>query len=329
MRTLVLGAIIAIAALSGTARAEISEDLKFCAGRKASKERLACYDAAARLEQPRNVLEASKVVATPVVQQVTTTILRPSRFAGAYVGAFGGYDFSITSAYSGYGTVPRPDSVHGGFAGGVAGYNAVSGNILVGVEGRGQYNFGKAVSTADYPFNTPMLNLPLAFGGCRGCQPTDPFPGSNVTFQLVTDGKSTSSFYRPYSFDVSFRSGIVNDQWLLYGKAGAGIEKTIAKVVTDDSKSITCVNPNVEVRPVAGGADYYVTGCGIKRSGIIQTFVNTDGYAPVLNLGVGIERNFEAYFVRAEAELLGHFVPGGVNSFYYTPAVSIAAGYRF
>lgn len=54
-----------------------------------------------------------------------------------------------------------------------------------------------------------------------------------------------------------------------------------------------------------------------------------NGYAPLVSIGAGIERNFHDLFLRAEAELTGHSIPNSGFTFYYTPSVNMALGYRF
>jgi hypothetical protein len=56
MKYLIGVALIVIGAgWHASARAEVSEDLKFCAALKSSKERLGCYDAAMRIGKPGSV----------------------------------------------------------------------------------------------------------------------------------------------------------------------------------------------------------------------------------------------------------------------------------
>jgi hypothetical protein len=330
VRALVVLTIVAAAMVAGEARAEISADLKFCAGLKVSKERLACYDAAARLERSHPVV-VQEPVAIAQVSPVRTKP-RPSRFAGAYVGGFGGYDVAVNSPGTGSSYVPftSPDSMQGAFAGGLVGYNVVEGSLLFGVEARGRYSFGKAEDSAPSPFNS-VRPFPIHISSCfgSGCG-SGPFSPDWEGQPIVAATKYTSLFKRPYSADLSFRSGFVFNDWLLYGRGGAGIEKTTSVFISDDSKSRYCNSPVYKRTQVSTDAfDTFVVGCGSTSGGLITTTQVYDGFAPVLSVGVGIERNFDAFFLRAEAELLGHFLPHVTNSFYYTPAANFAIGYRF
>jgi hypothetical protein len=252
----------------GTAKAEISENLKFCAKLGAGKERLACYDAAARIEKRADrKAEIGQVQVSAVKAPALPANVTPSRFNGAYAAITGGYDFAEASPSVVGGSFPITylNAVSGPKVGAVIGYNAVSGSLLLGFEARAQYAFGD----------------------------THTFYESGVQ---TLAAKVT----RPLSGDLSARAGLILNDWLAYSRIGLGVEQTRSIYVSN-----VYTNANITSNPV-------------------------------VLLAAGVERNFGNYFLRAEAEWMVHF-GSGVGAFgspsgdniYYTPAVNVAAGYRF
>ncbi|WGS21699.1 MULTISPECIES: hypothetical protein [unclassified Bradyrhizobium] len=321
--------VIAIAVASFSARAEISEDLKFCANLKAGKERLACYDAAARIERTKPIANVSPPAGVVKPAPIATPPRR-SQFAGAYAGASGGYDIASmgTGNQSNFGLTPYAPggAVQGPSVGAFAGYNVVQGNLLVGAELRGRYSFAKAEDSVEpSPSSTP---LPVWIGSCWGCAPGGGISTDRVT--LFSAPRYSASYRRPYAADASFRVGFTASDWLFYGRAGAGIEKSESIYTADDSRSVYCYKPTIIQRPNSnGGIDYLAASCASQGNGPTTTSTLVNGYAPVVSIGAGVERNFNSLFVRAEAELTGHSTPGSGFTFYYTPSVSMALGYRF
>lgn len=117
------------------AEAGISEDLKFCAALKSSKERLACYDAAARIEgtsaarvaRPVEPVSAVAVNTAPSAMDAHAAVVPRTPAAalaswqGFYVGANGGWAKADLGSSKGW------------LAGGQIGYNAQIGEIVIGV----------------------------------------------------------------------------------------------------------------------------------------------------------------------------------------------------
>lgn len=123
---------VTVTVVSTPALAGISDDLKFCAGLTSSKERLACYDAAARIENAAKPTPARTPASTAVQRQpspldaqaaiVTKAPIAPPRnWQGFYLGANGGWARGDTGGTEGW------------LAGAHAGYNAQSGQIVVGL----------------------------------------------------------------------------------------------------------------------------------------------------------------------------------------------------
>ncbi|MBW7970104.1 hypothetical protein [Bradyrhizobium sp. BR 10289] len=327
-----IATVAAIAAIP--AWAEISEDLRFCAQLKAPKERLACYDAAARIEHRKPAFTAGP----GLVEKQAAAVPSRSRFSGAYVGVVGGYDIASESALpnpiigyvpcAGAATPNAPGgAVQGPSVGFLAGYNVVERNLLLGLEARGRYSFAKASDTVLWPAYSNIL--PIWIGSCSPCSP-DRQMISTDRVTLSSALSNTAVYRRPFAADVSVRAGYALSEWLLYAKAGIGVEKTESYSLSDDSKSVYCNNPTIKGQRLSGDyVGYYAVACGSQSNGVITRFELLNGYAPAALLGGGIERNFNALFLRAEAELIGHATPGTGWTFYYTPSVNLVAGYRF
>lgn len=262
-------ALVTSVAWYGVAQAEISEDLKFCANLKISRERLACYDAAARVEnRTTSKAETTQPVVVKALPLQSKAAL--SRFDRAYVAITGGYDFaqSKPNSVAGLANTTQFDAINGPKIGGVVGYNATTGALLLGFEARAQYSFGDShISNA-------------AFGG---------------TF--------TAKAQRPLSADVSTRAGLIFGDWLTYARVGAGAEQA--------KSTFTAVLPGSVSNTVWASA------------------------RPTVVLAAGVERNFADFFARVEAEMTTHFGPSvgfsgsPYGNVYYTPAINVAAGYRF
>lgn len=248
-----------------------------------------------------------------------------NRFGGAYVAVSGGYDFATPGQLSSYSLAPI-DNIKGGKLGGTGGYNVTSGRLLVGIESRAQYQFGEAAGVLDY--GSPGITLPYYFGYCYGCAAGTYQPGYPIT--LSYNQHYSEKISRPFSGDLSLRAGLVFEDWLLYGRAGLGAEYNKRVTVNDQTGTKTCNNPTQTYVPSTrnpGAVDLTVTSCGSITSGTNITTTVTR-ITPIVSLAGGIERNFGAVFVRAEAELVLHY-PGAGESSYYSPAGNVAVGYRF
>lgn len=273
------------------------------------KDRLACYDAAARIERIKPI--ASLGPPSAVIKPTPPlTPSRPSPFAGSYVGLSGGYDIPAmgTGRQSVVGATPYAPGgvVQGASVGGFAGYNVVEGHLLIGAELRGRYSFAKVEDSVESsPISTP---LPVLIGSCWGCGLGGGISTDAVT--LFSAHRYSASYRRPYAIDASFRVGFTASDWLFYGRAGAGIEKSESISTADDSRSVYCYRPTIVQRPNStGGIDYLANSCASQGNGPTTTVTLINGYAPLVSIGAGIERNFHNLFLRAEAELTGHSIP--------------------
>jgi hypothetical protein len=324
---------------SAPAFAGISDDLKFCARLTSGKERLACYDAAARIE--KRAAPVKRVAATPMQVPVFIAahaqVASPgSRFSGAYVGITAGYDIPMTShgtrespynSHNYYPDVPI-DSINGTKSGLVAGYNATSGPLMLGFEARAMYNFNEtsASATNTYPGQSlPWITSSLWCGGCDKAF-LDNYPINAYPYSISSSNTQTVRLSRPWQTNFALRTGIIFQDWMIFGKAGIGVEASRVVNTNDSSASVTCTQPIAERRrPDPSTVQIATVGCAATSPGPITTTI-ANSINPTAIFGIGVERNFGDYFARAEAEMTAHLVSGTA---YYTPEVNITAGYRF
>jgi hypothetical protein len=195
-----------------------------------------CRSAIAEAELPG---QADPVTTVATKANAQTAPASPkSRFSGAYTALTGGYDFSISQTEYQRLFTPYPlsafDAIKGGKAGGLVGYNAVSGPILIGFEARAQYAFGEDSYSS---FSKFAQSLPLFAGSCfGGCLPNGVSMGDFALLQEVNYSERVS---RPFSGDLSLRAGAIFDDWLIYGRAGVGAEYSKKVVVSDQSNNLT------------------------------------------------------------------------------------------
>lgn len=329
---LVAGAVMFVCA--GQANAGISDDLRFCSSLKNSKERLACYDAAARIENHKPAIPARmRLDATPATKPAPHPVATKSPFDGAYVGIVGGYDFNVSDPYvydlplgASFPIVPD-NSIRGGKIGGTIGYNLTSGPILAGFEARAFYNFGDASQSVTHRY--PGTELPYISSWSWCSSPCVYDPRMDPTSYAVSSTNTyTLKRSRPWQADFSVRTGLIFDDWLVYARTGLGFEQTEAVTTNDNTASVTCNSPIVEHRrPNPNELAIAIVGCapGGTSHGAVSTTV-TRSYNPTAILGAGFERNFGQWFARVEGEMMVHFADGYT---YYSPSANMAIGYRF
>lgn len=313
----------AAAGLITPAQAEISQDLKFCAGLKNSTERLACYDAAARIEKRDN----RELVTRPITRTPASNAMayspaqapapKKSRFEGAYVGFTAGYDIPATALrdppYPYYYSDPPADAIGGVKVGLVGGYNVTIDRLLLGIEGRWQHNYSVATATG---------------GSSWGAQ-TIPFVTYNpsLPFTILESNINTTRLSHPDQLDFSVRAGVLFGDLMLFGKVGAGIESTRLSYTNDRRQSVQCVSPIIQLLTVSGYTYSQVIGCSATVNGTI-TRTSVNSINPIAVFGGGIEYDFGNVFARVEAEMIAHLVSGSGTS-SYTPAANFTVGYRF
>lgn len=314
------------------ANAGISEDLTFCSNLKSSKERLACYDAAARIEKRKSTRSLSH---TAVSAPPPSTPPSPKKFYGGYVVGLGGYDFGGDHPGSSPFARPTLPMMQGALAGAAAGWNFQSEGLLFGIEGRAFYSMSKAKRSDSF------VRSPISFPSWTGwCQSFgDPFCTTNASAPQFPFGLTyreayslTNTLERTAAFDASARFGGVIDDVLIYAKIGGGAEMIRSTTVADSTARLTCNNPVSVVVPTGpDSGNAYVVGCGSITGGSVAV-ITTNSIQPYLTAGIGLEKNFGKLFARMEGEMQTHFMPPGINGLgavYYTTQVTAGLGYRF
>lgn len=159
------------------ALAGISDDLKFCANLASGKERLACYDAAARIEKQVPAASTLARSSTPLNAHAAIPTragkAQPAskRWEGFFVGAHGAYQFDGNSNYQYNGFAAQPVARRGWLAGAQVGYNFQVDRMIFGAVLDGAYSDVSASNRFDSPFSAIPLLLTKgsmeAFGTAR------------------------------------------------------------------------------------------------------------------------------------------------------------------
>jgi hypothetical protein len=284
-----IAALVVLVSLCLPANAEVSDDLKFCGDLKSRAERLACYDAAARIaSRPAPVrpvaarvapLDAHAAVPAKAAVPAEPLLLR-NPFDGYYAAIGGGYgagtrrDASLqgrfTSGFQDQLSLPTTAGASGDFA---VGRNIALGWGLVGLELDGRLGGEGGSSTAV----------------------------SSPEFFTAASGTAVSSYkYRnDAAFHAAVRVGAVFDDLMIFAKAGIGATR-IRETFTSDERGISLfICP--ERSPL--------NGCyapGIAPPGLNSTQVTS--WLPSAIFGLGVEKNWGPVFGRlgADFEAVNH-----------------------
>jgi hypothetical protein len=314
------------------ADAGISEDLAFCSNVKSSKERLACYEAAARIERRKSTHRPPHAAANA---SSPSTPPSPKKFHGGYVVGLGGYDFGGDNPGSRAFVAPTLPTMQGALVGGAVGWNFQSESLLFGLEGRAFYSMSKA-ERSDSFVGSP-ISFPYWSGWCQSFG--NPFCTTNASAPQFPFGLPyrsafalTNKLERTIAFDASVRFGGVVDDVLIYARLGGGAETIKSTSTSDSTARLTCNNPVSVVVPTGpDSGNAYVVSCGSITGGSVAVrTANT--IQPYLTAGLGLERNFGKLFARIEGEVQTHFTPTSISalgSVYYTTQVTAGLGYRF
>jgi opacity protein-like surface antigen len=299
MRIMFVLAISAITSLPFAAQAAVSDDLVFCSKLTSPRERIACYDAAARIaanQLPRSaalqpVPNKSAIVTREVADKALPPVYAPvvdrNRFDGFYAAIGGAYGWSANRAVSFVDNVAcfntscvGASNASGWSAQAAAGYSITFGRGLMGLEVDGRWGKER--------------------GGAAGSNDGSAFvilPGPPFFAIVPVNTRWSHDMQVSGGVHVSARAGIVADNLLIYAKAGVGaarVEETFTLSQTP---------------PVAG----------VSPGGIISSAA----WLPTGLLGVGAEYNLGSFFARGfvEAETVGlgrRTGPITVNSFGYS-----------
>lgn len=250
------------------AQAGVSDDLVFCSKLTAAKERIACYDAAARIaakgaatpkQEPMATRHAANVPGPPILE------IRQNPFQGAFAALGGAYGISsprsVTTFGSPFGGLSDTLSAQGLSGRTSLGYNATFGNFLLGAEISGRFG-GESVSTS--------VSTPAPFPGLQGFSIAD--------YRLKNNA----------GIHISGRAGLTFDQTLVFMRGGVGVSHISESATVDGRNLLGC------------GDIFCTTTTGVLgnlKTGSVSKWV------PSAVFGAGIEQNVGPIFIRAEGEI--------------------------
>jgi len=278
---LIASAITTITIFQGPAHAGVSDDLVFCSKLASPKERIACYDAAARIAANGSGVRASRTGASPTMvsapaadtgTQPPPALATPERtsFRGGYAAIGGGFgvgsprSFALPGAFS---TVTDSISPHGWSSRGVAGVNAVVGNFLFGTEFAGRFG--------DEGANASIVSTPGSLGAL-----------------FLLSGKAITSYSvkNDAGVHVAARVGVTFNDTLAFVRGGVGATHIRESATVDATGLFSCIAVSVS------GA------CLSTLPGPLQGAVRSR-WAPSAIVGAGLEHNFGPIFGRLEGEI--------------------------
>jgi len=309
--TMGLGLVVLLVG-SGPCFADVSADLLFCSKQVSPRERIACYDAAARIAASGAAQRVARqsgpaLVAAPVADTAApptyTPLVEKNPFQGLYAAVGGSYGFSSPRSisinspiFSGFSDTRSAQ----GFSGrGAIGYNATLSNFLFGAELAGR--FGRETISAH-----AVQSLPQVFAL------TGP---TNFDYQLQNDT----------GLHIAARGGLLFDGTLLFARAGVG-----ASHVQE--------NGSVDTRGITGCSIFGQFGCIAPFAGAL-TVAGKSRWVPSAVFGVGAEHNFGPVFARIEGEIetlalqqtifSGVGTSGATSEPYWFARVMASVGLRF
>jgi hypothetical protein len=279
MRGLLAAGVATIAAFQSPARAGVSDDLVFCSKLTSAKERISCYDAAARIAANAGRIDQtpqrrpapatpSPITTQEVAAHPVSTLERTNPFQGLYAAIGGSYGFSSPRSAHVFSSnfVDFSDTLTAKGTAGRAtlGYNATIGHFLFGTEIAGRFG-NEAVSGERTALVTPSSIFPTF--------------GTEVTSYRIENNAGVH---------IAARAGFTFDQTLVFMRAGVGASHVVETAVRDQRGLTFCTfTPSL--------------GCTFGPGALVTA--SKTNWVPSALLGVGIEQNFGPFFARAEGEI--------------------------
>lgn len=273
----VIIAVIGLSCFSTLACAEVSDDLKFCGSLKSAAERLACYDAAARIavkstpaRPAARVVPLDSQAALPFKAAVLDPPPARNPFDGYYVGVGGGY--AIATGRDGaslFGLFSQAffasTSMHGANASVVAGRNIAVGWGIIGGEVSGRWSDEKFQDSQQARLDCCGLSF------------------------LGAPGLGTYSYRNDAGIHAAIRAGAVFDDLLVFGKVGVGATRVSEAFTLDERGIQRCIEFNF------GGCVAYSAPGSLSR-------IQTASWLPSVLFGLGVEKNWGPFFGRLSAD---------------------------
>jgi|GEM_PF-6212536 len=307
MRIMFVLAASVAASLPLAAQAAVSDDLVFCSKLTSPRERISCYDAAARIAANRSPASATR----PAAPALTTAPAASNAIAysapqqesrpfhGAY-GAIGGsygmaapINFGAADGVSAFFGTARPA---GPSALAMVGFNLQYGHLVTGLELSGRFGWERFS-------DSQFASVNIGVG------------------EFATIGQSSKSyqFNSDASVHLALRAGLAVENTLIYGKLGlgAGHISESMKVVTTGSFCAfgTFVGNNLV--------------CGRRDPIIPAQSTSTSRWSPSIMIAAGVEQNFGAFFARIEGQAEAIRGPNFINEWLWGVRGAGAVGVRF
>lgn len=314
MRTTIAAGAATLIFSMAPAQADVSGDLVFCSKLSSPRERIACYDAAARIAanhtHPAQATPRARaaVITRDVADHPTPTsnfTLPPTSnpFQGAYVALGGSFGLSgprTTNLSSLFNFMTEAAHANGWSGAGAAGYNITVGRFLFGIEldGRWGDERGSVSKTATQP--TPnFFNL---------------FGSDTLSYEIKSDA----------GVHLSARIGATFENTLIFAKFGLGATHIVETLSRDGRGLLQCV------------PGPFFTCIGVVSAGMPLVAQSHSKWLPSGLFGLGIEQNFGSFFIRGQGELevaplqRTGFAFGTVDSnLFWTVRATLALGMRF
>jgi hypothetical protein len=295
-----------ITIFQGSALAGVSDDLVFCSKLANSKERIACYDAAARIAG--NSGTGSQKAATPAMVSAPAASIpaapykaapaEKTPFQGAYATIGGAYSLGSPINLSSFDAVQQVYSVtgspHGASVVGSFGYNIQFGNLVTGLEVSGRYG-RESFSDAG-----PLVSV------------------NGGEFGIIGTSTSSSGFNVDASVHAAIRTGLAFGETLAFVKAGAGM-----------AHASEFARSNVNATRCDGFGFVGNTPVCSLRTPLPSVVSENQAWVPSVLFGLGIEHNFGPVFGRVEVEAEGISRFNQNLDLYWTARAMALVGVRF
>jgi opacity protein-like surface antigen len=218
--------------------------------------------------------------------------------------------------------------------GAFAGYNVMYGSLLLGAELDVRASTDNStVGTQSDRIETVYPAFSQSSSGSFQDAGRPPVLGTMEGGQQVYDFKTSYEYKETVAPTLSVRVGHQFNDFLLYGRIGAGIALIEESFAEDDTGSVYCTQETTRQDFTQSGSyTIHRTGCLNPYSGA-RKVKTEDSIKPTATLAVGAEYNFDRVFVRGEGEMRHMFLD---DKLMFSPsdgatryAISTSIGLRF